>query len=401
MKPFRANRPQPLPATITMTRLQRSLISIAALLVLSACQKPAPAPAPQPDAAAASVLIAPQDLVTLQPSSSSTGPAITGSIQPQRRADLRSEVPSVVMQVLKENGELVRKGDLLVRLDDTAIRDSLQSAEEAVRVAGQTLDQNERQFQRQKTLRESGMTSTQQLEDAESRRNAAQSDLASAKARAAQARQQLQYTRVTAPFDGVVSERKVSPGDTAMIGKELVKVLDPTSMRFEGLISADSVALVKAGQPVLFRISGYTDQVFEGTVKRVNPAANANTRQLEVLVEFANGRQPQLSGLYAEGTVASNAVEALMLPASALVQEGDKSFAWRARAGVLNKIALELGPRDARTGNNMVRSGLASGDTLIRNPTSSLKDGQKYQTAPATTPQPKASAAASAASAAK
>ena len=67
------------------------------------------------------------------PATQAAGPVITGSLQPERRADLRAEVSAVVLQVLKDNGEPVRAGDLLVRLDDTAIRDSLTSADEAVR----------------------------------------------------------------------------------------------------------------------------------------------------------------------------------------------------------------------------------------------------------------------------
>ena len=270
---------------------------------------------------------------------------------------------------------------LLVRLDDTAIRDSLTSAQEAQRAAVQSFEQAERQLQRLKTLRESGMASTQQLEDAENRRNTAQSDVAAAKTREVQARQQLQRTQVTAPFDGIVSERKVSAGDTAQIGMELLKVMDPTSMRLEGLVSADAVAEVKVGQTVGFRVNGYGPQEFAGTVARINPAANANTRQLEVLVEFAAGKQPQLAGLYAEGNIQATRQSALMVPAAALVREGDKTFAWRVKDSVVNKLSLVLGERDPRRGDFVLRSGLSEGDQLIRNPTSSLKDGQKVQIA--------------------
>src|SRR5439155_23804848 len=185
------------------------------------------------------------------------------------------EVSSVVLQVLKENGEGVKKGDLLVRLDDTSIRDSLTSAQEGVRASAQALDQAERQLQRIKTLRSSGMASTQQLDDAETRRNNAQSDLSAAKARAVQARQQLQRTEVRAPFTGVISDRKVSAGDTAQIGKELVKVIDPTSIRFEGLVSDDKISSVKIGQPVNFRVNGHGQQELFGKVKRVDPAGNS------------------------------------------------------------------------------------------------------------------------------
>jgi RND family efflux transporter MFP subunit len=361
-----------------MTRF--TLIFLTLALALSGCNKDAgKTDAAASNDATATLLIAPQDLVAVRNSALSAGPSITGSVQPQRRADLRAEVSSVVMQVLKDNGDRVHRGDLLVRLDDTAIRDSLTSAQEAQRVAVQSLEQAERQLQRLKTLRESGMASTQQLEDAEVRRNTGQSDVSAAKTREVQARQQLQHTLVTAPFDGIVSESKVSAGDTAQIGKELLKVMDPTSMRLEGLVSADAMAEVKVGQAVSFRVNGYGSQEFSGSVTRINPAANANTRQLEVLVEFASGKQPQLAGLYAEGNIQASRQSALMVPAMALAREGDKVFAWRVKDGAVQKVALVLGERDPRRGDFVLRSGLSEGDQLIRSPTSTLKDGQKAQ----------------------
>jgi RND family efflux transporter MFP subunit len=367
-----------------MTRT--TLIFLVLALSLAACSKdPAKTDRTGGTDANATLLVAPQDLITVQNNTLSAGPTITGTVQPQRRADLRAEVSSVVVQVLKDNGDRVRRGDLLVRLDDTAIRDSLNSAQEAQRAAVQSYEQAERQLQRLKTLRESGMASTQQLEDAENRRNTAQSDVAAAKTREVQARQQLQHTLVTAPFDGIVSESKVSAGDTAQIGKELLKVMDPTSMRLEGLVSADAVADVLVGQAVSFRVNGYGPQEFSGTVTRINPAANANTRQLEVLVEFAAGKQPQLAGLYAEGNIQASRQSALMVPAMALAREGDKVFAWRFKDGVVQKISLVLGERDPRRGDFVLRSGLSEGDQLIRNPTSTLKDGQKAQVAAAAT----------------
>ncbi len=352
-----------------------------ALVLLGACSKTEPV---NPAAASPTLLLATEDLVRVQQGNLSSGPPITGTIQPERRADIRSEVSAVVLQVLKENGEKVRRGELLVKLDDTAIRDSLASAEEAVRAAVQSFDQSERQYQRLKTLRESGMASTQQLEDAEIRRNNGQSDLSAARTRAVQARQQLDRTLSRAPFDGIVSERKVSAGDTAQIGKELLKVMDPSSMRFEGLISADAIGDVKIGQAVNFRVNGYGPQEFSGAIKRINPSANAGTRQVEVLVEFAAGKQPQLAGLYAEGYIEAAKRSAVMLPAVALAREGDKVFAWRVKDGKVQKVKLELGERDPRRGNFVLKSGLAEGDQLIRNPTSTLKEGQKVQIGTAT-----------------
>lgn len=360
--------------------LRIPLVFLVLALGLSACGKTGPSAVAS---AVPTLLINPEDLVAVQGGALASGPPITGSIQPQRRADLRAEVSAVVLQVLKDNGDPVRRGELLVRLDDTAIRDSLTSAEEAVRASGQSFEQTERQLQRLKSLRESGMVSTQQLEDTEIRRNNAQSDLAAAKTRAVQARQQLERTLARAPFDGVVSERKVSVGDTAQTGKELLKVVDPGSMRFEGLVSADAIGEVRVGQPVVFRVSGYGPQEFAGTVKRINPSANANTRQVEVVVEFVNGKQPQLAGLYAEGRIEAASKAGLTVPAMAVVREGDKTYAWRVKDARVQMVVLDLGERDPRRGDFVLRSGLSEGDQLVRNPTSALKKGQKVELRPA------------------
>jgi len=354
-------------------------LALVALLVsgLAACNKPN---TPQVNTAPPTpLLLAAEDVYTIKNTAVSGGPTVTGSIQPERRADVRAEVPAIVMRVLKENGEVVRRGDLLVQLDETALRDALASADAATRAVTQAFDQAQRQHERMKTLRTSGMVSQQAVEDAEIRRNNLQSDLEAAKARVVQARQQLQRTEVRAPFEGVVSDRKVSPGDTAQVGKELMKVMDPTSMRFEALVSADSIGSVKAGQLVHFRVNGYGDQEFAGKVRRVAPSANATTRQVELLVDFVGEKQPRLSGLYAEGRIETQTRTSRTVPASAVVKDGDRSFAWRVHDSKLNKVALGVSDRDPRTGDYVVKDGLVEGDQVVRYPTSLLKDNQPIQ----------------------
>jgi len=312
---------------------------ILATVLVAACGKGGPG-AGKPEAARAApptLLLAPEDLRTLSLSPRAQGPVVTGSIQPERRADLRAEVSSVVLQVFKENGEAVRRGDLLVRLNDTAIRDSLQSADEAVRAISQAFDQAERQVQRLKTLQAQGMTSMQALEDAEVRRNNAQT------------------------------------------GKELVKVIDPRSMRFEGLVSADRMHEMKVGQRVSFRVNGYPHNDFDGTIKRIDAAANATTRQVEVIVAFNGADMPRVAGLYAEGRIEAGSAEVLTVPDSAVVRAGDVTHVWRVKDQALQKVAVQLGERDARRGDYPVISGLSAGDRVLRAPGSTLVDGQKVE----------------------
>ncbi len=370
---------------MTRVTLRPSLCNLALLslvLALSACgggkaAKPADDKA---DKIAAPLLLAPEDVRGLGQSGLIGAPVINGAIQPARRADLRAEVAAVVLQVAKDNGERVRQGDLIVRLDATAIRDSLTSAEEALRASQQNFEQTERSLARQRTLNQQGMTSTQGLEDAEQRRNAAQSDLAAARSRVVAARQQLTRTEVRAPFDGVVSERKVSVGDTVQIGREIIKVIDPRSMRFEGQVSADRLPDLKLGQTVVFRVNGLGETEFRGKLARIDAAANASTRQVELVASFDNPAQaPQVAGLYAEGRVESVTRSALVLPEGAIQRQGDTAFVWKLAGDSLKKTTVSLGERDERRGEIVIKAGLTPGDEVLRTPRDTLTDGAKFQ----------------------
>ncbi|WP_418318821.1 efflux RND transporter periplasmic adaptor subunit [Piscinibacter sakaiensis] len=366
--------------------------------MLAGCGKPADAPKAangRSTAADASLLIAPEDLLTVEASQLANGPVITGSVQPGRRADLRAEVPSVVTAVLKDNGQPVRAGELLMRLDETSLRENLRSAEAAARAAEQALTQAERQLQRLRTLQQQGMATAQALDDAGIRRNNASSDLAAARSRVVAARQQLQKTRIVAPFDGVVSERKASVGDTAQVGKELVKVIDPASMRFEGLVSADRLDELKVGQSVEFRINGFGDGMFDGTVLRIDAAVNPTTRQVAVTVAFDEpAKAPNVAGLFAEGRVAGSGNAVPTVPDNALVRSGEAVSVWRIDGQRLVRQPVRLGERDARSGLYPVRDGLAPGDRILAHPTGSLVDGQAVELAAAAAAVPASAASA-------
>jgi len=367
-------------------RLGRFPFLISVLFCLSvgtalvACKKPGA----ETDKAADSMTLSlgNEDIVQLGTAEHGTGPVISGSLQPEMRADLRAEVSAMVVKVHKENGEAVRKGDLLVTLDSSVLRDNLSSAEESLRAAAQSLDGAERQYQRMKSLQAQGMVSMQGLEESEIKRNAAQSEHVASKARVAAAKQQLDRTEVRAPFNGVVSARKASAGDTAQIGKELIQVIDPSSMRFEGQVSADQMGVVKVGQRVNFRINGVAqtgDQlVSTGIVKRIDGAANPITRQVAVIVAINSKDRPPVVGLFAEGVVETLSKPAVMIAESSLRREGDKSFVWVLDGNKIVQRAVQLGDRDTRLGDWVVTSGLNAGEKILRNSSSTLKDGQTF-----------------------
>lgn len=350
-------------------------IAILITLLTAACGRVEPAASAEADALKPLLLVR-EDLITVQPETLAEGPVIAGSLQPELRAELRAEVSGIVLEVLKDNGDAVTKGELLLRIDSTAIRDNLLSAQEAERAAEAALDQSERQFKRMQTMVEKGLVAVETVETAEGTRNQAQSALASAKARVVEARQLLEKTEVRAPFDGVVGARSVSAGNTVQIGMELLKVLDINTMRFEGMIAADEVGKVSTGARVHFRVNGFPNREFEGTVQRTNPVANEATRQVQVLVSLPQVDVSFVAGLYAEGRIDVQSHSAIMLPESALIRDGGQAHVWTVSQGALRRVSVVLGAQDPRLGRFEVSSGIADGDKVLRHPLGALKDGR-------------------------
>jgi membrane fusion protein, multidrug efflux system len=178
----------------------------------------------------------------------------------------------------------------------------------------------------------------------------------------------------------VVSERKVSVGDTVQVGREILKVIDPRSMRFEGQVSADRLGELKLGQKVAFRVNGFGEQEFIGKLSRIDAAANAATRQVEVAASFDDpGSAPKVAGLYAEGRVDSGTQSSMVLAEGSIERQGDNAFAWKIDGEVLRKVPVQLGARDDRRGEVVIVAGLKEGDLVLRAPGSQLADGQKLQ----------------------
>lgn len=341
-------------------------------LSLTACSKPAEIESPEDSVSSLSLVS--QDLVTITTSELSKGPMISGTLQPVIKAELNAEVGGIVTRVLKDNGDLVKAGEVLVQIDQTTFRDKLLSAQEAERSAHVAADQAAKQLKRMQQLNRQNLVTAEVLETAEIKANQTQSDLASAKARMVEARQQLERTEVKAPFDGVVAVRKVSSGDTAQIGKALMVVINPESMRFEGYIAADQVGSVKVGAPVSFKVNGYPGRRFDGEIERVNPQANELTRQVQVFVKLRD-QASFVAGLYAEGFISVEQQQSVMLAPSSLVQEGDLQFVWLLQNNKLVKTKVETGAKDPRFGTVQITDGLSVGQQILRHPQGALKDG--------------------------
>src|SRR5262249_45393804 len=151
-----------------------------------------------------------------------TGPAISGTLQPERDATIRAEVSGSVVQTLVDQGQRVREGELLARIDDTALHDQVLSAKSQVTTAQNNLDVAQRDLARNETLLKAGAIAERNAEQARAQVTGMQAQLANAQAQLASANKQLEKTRITAPFSGIVSARSVNAGDVVSPGTAMI-----------------------------------------------------------------------------------------------------------------------------------------------------------------------------------
>jgi RND family efflux transporter MFP subunit len=318
-----------------------------------------PAAAPPPP-----VTLSQENVAVVADQTLQAGPEISGTLRARRAASIRAEVPGAVLEVVAQAGDRVKQGQLLARIDDSALADALLAGRSGVSAAKNGLAVADANANRAHTLAEAGAASAQQAEQADAALEGARAALADAQARASNAQLMAGKTRVRAPFDGVVSERHVSAGDVVAPGSPLFTVIDPRRLEFEAAVPAALVGEVAPGAGVQFRVTGFGEG-FTGKVGRVNPAVDAASGQVRLYVDVPNDAGRLLAGLYAQGRVATREKTAPSAPETALDTSSKPPTVMRVADGKVQKVQVEVAVRDDVKGAVGFASGVKAGDVLV------------------------------------
>ena len=331
-----------------------------------------------------------ENVVVVSQAELASGPAISGNLQAAQEATVRAQIGGTVLQTLVDEGQRVSTGTLLARIDDRTIRDQYLSARSAVTSAQSAAEVAQRNLERNERLASAGAIADRDLESSRSQNVAAQSQLADAKARLTLQEKQLADAQIRAPFNGIISNRKVSGGDVVQPGGEMFTVIDPTSMRLEASVPASQLNAIRIGSPVLFSVSGYPNRSFTGKITRINPVADPSTGQVRVVVSVPNAGNNLVGGLFAEGRVAAERRNALVAPANAVDVTGVRPFVIRLKDGKVERVEVELGLRDEDSERVEIKSGLAKGDTLLTGAARGISPGTPVRVStPSDTPASK------------
>ncbi len=331
-----------------------------------------------PTEASAAVLIGAENVLSVTSDTIVVGPILSGELRAERESTVRAELGGSMEQVLVEEGQMVRAGALLGRIETLTLDDARLSAASALRSAENNLAVVRREAERTEKLVSAGAVAARDLDLTQSNVTAAEAQVADARSRLVNAQKLLGDAAIHSPISGIVSKRAVNMGDVVSPGTELFTVIDPSSMRLEASVPSEDLSQLKVGAKVTFEVRGY-DQRFEGRILRIIPQADAATRQVPIYVAIPNLGGRLVAGLFAEGRVVSQSATGVVVPTNAVNTTGEKPWVLRVANGKTERVDVTLGLRDPRTERVRVVEGLNAGDTLLRGAAQGITPGTPVQ----------------------
>jgi membrane fusion protein (multidrug efflux system) len=362
--------------------VRSALLAALAVAVLAAAGFGARAqtPAPEIDSSFPTV-VDPGTVAIVRRERISAGPPVSGELRAEHEATARAEIGGSIRNLRVQEGDRVRRGQVLCRIEAPAQNDTLLSAEQGVRAAASSLEVARRDAERTAALAAEGLIARRDVETAAKGVAAAEAALAEAVARVAGARGQLQKSVVRAPIAGVVSTRAAHDGDVIAPGAPVMTIIDPSRMQLVASVPADAVGALRPGAPVEFRLAAYERERFTGRITRISPAVDPLTRQVQIYVAVPNGPQRLVAGLFAEGRVTTATREALVAPTDAVEASGESASVLRLRDGRAERAAVTIGLRDEQHGRIEILSGLSPNDILLRGAAQAVTPGARVEIA--------------------
>ena len=332
-----------------------------------------------------------------------------GVVRPRATAAIASRVMAPIIQIHVRSGDQVRRGTTLVTLDardilankglaDATSRSAAEAARAAeadVRAAESTFVLAQATHERMASLHAKRSATTQELDQAvaalaaaAAQRTSAQARLAAAiaardaaEASAEAAAINVSYAVLSAPFDGIVTERHADPGSMAMPGTPLLTLEERATSRLEVQLDEARTILVGIGQQVSVRLDNYHDGGDKWLDGRVSEIARIDPTSHRFLIKIDLPTSAALrSGLFGRARFSGPTRQALSVPKSAVINRGQLTFAYVVAGGRARLRPISTG--SASDDRVEVLAGLREGDIVVTDPSPSLTDGERVAGGP-------------------
>jgi membrane fusion protein, multidrug efflux system len=336
-------------------------------LCLTGCseEQGAPPSAPRP---ARIVVVAPHKLNLVAQGA--------GRIQSRYVSQVGFEVGGRLTSRDVDTGAIVKKGQALAELSAVDYQNKVMAAEADLNAAHAALAQAEAQEQRFRVLLGKGFATHSQYDDALKALQSSQAAVQATEANLRIAQNQLGYTRLNAPDDGIVTATGADPGQVVVPGQMVVEISRNDAREAVFAVATDDVARAKLGMAVNVSLQGRADISVTGTIREISPSADSTTGTYQVKVALPSPPTEMRLGAVVVGRVESQeAQEVATLPPSALLQSGEQPQVWV--VGKDNKVErrqVQLAEFDADA--VVVSHGLSAGEKVVTAGVNSLADGE-------------------------
>ncbi len=317
--------------------------------------------------------------------------SVVGTVRATENAVLAAQTMGNVIAVNVREGDMVKQGQVLASIDPAQAQAALERAQAGLNAAQHELAAAQSQksladstLARYETLYQKKSVSPQEFDEVKARAQAAtaaaeaaQAGQAQAKAAVAQAQAAFGYTKIRAPFDGVITERKVDPGALASPGTPLLTIETTGHFRLEANLDEANLRYVRTGEAINVTLDAYPDQSLAGKVTQIVPAADPMSRTFLVKIDLPSS--PVLrSGLFGRAQFSRGERSALVLPRTAVVDRGSlKGIFIVGQDKIASLRYVTLGPVAGEKVE--VLSGLAPNETVVLSPGDKDLGGKKIE----------------------
>ncbi|HUA14758.1 MAG TPA: efflux RND transporter periplasmic adaptor subunit [Verrucomicrobiae bacterium] len=314
-----------------------------------------------------------------------------GTLRAAQTSQLAAQMMGNIVEIRAYEGDRVRRGQVLAVIDDAQPRAALDrasaadlAAQQEVAAAESDFTLAESTFRRYQKLFERKSVSAQEFDEvrahyqgAQARREMARAGQAQAEAALQQARTALGYTRVVAPFDGLVTDKNADVGTLATPGMPIFTVEDMHGYRLEAAVNETDLRYIRQGERVPISVDVLGDRQLTGRVAEIVPAADPASRSFLVKMELPS--DPALrSGLFGHAQFARGVRTALLIPRAAVVERGQLQGIYVLDQGRLAGLRyITLGK--AAAGQVEVLAGLQVGEVFAANPGGQELSGKRVE----------------------
>ena len=337
--------------------MKPTILLLPVLLLIGGCGHKSPTPPGHPDTLPVARVKTGTAAIATLPLQEET----VGTVRAVKRASVESKISGLLLELAVTQGQSVKAGDVLARVDVREIQARLDQAR-----AQQ--DQARRDLERAETLAAQNALPRQELDAARARGKVTDAQLAEAETL-------LGHGTITAPFDGTITRKAAEQGDLASPGRTLVELEDPTRLRLETDVPEALALRLAVGQVMEVQVPSQPMQL-KGTVAEISPVADPISRTVRIKLDLppSPGLRP---GLFARARIPAGTVRALLVPGAALVTRGQMEMVFVVAD---QRARLRLVKSGRTQGDDVeILSGLNEGETVVTEGAAALRDGQRLE----------------------